>query len=65
MTVLARLILVVMGSFLGAAAGVDEQSQVTSGIRRLDARRARRLATSFQGEDLVLDGLTTLSVAEA
>lgn len=55
-----------VGLFLGVAGGADQRSAAdTSGIRRLDARRARRLVAAFAGEDLALDGLAALSVDAA
>jgi len=66
MKTLAWMCVVGIGLFLGAADGTDQRPAAdTSGIRRLDARRARRLVAAFDGDDLALDGLQTLSTDAA
>jgi hypothetical protein len=66
MKAIAWLSLVAIGLFLGTTGGaVHRVPQGIGGIRKLDAKRARRLVAEFTGDELALDSLTTLSVDAA
>lgn len=63
---LAGLALIGVGLFLGTTGGAMHRApQGAGGIRKLDAKRARRLVADFKGDELVLDGIETLTVDAA
>ncbi len=55
-----------IGLFYGTTGNTVHRAPLgIGGIRKLDARRARRLVAEFTGDELVLDRLTSLSVDAA